>query len=131
MTKAGNFTIKVLHNRCFPNSFTNFLRTAIDMLLTNLLLISTSGDILSSFQKYADATDHRSAFWNLIGFLLTYEKALLKNFENHFVFKRLPRTNPGDLTSISGCFFLWKDNFWNTRILSKSSCMHSLTHAKF
>ena len=51
MTKAGNFTIKVLHNRCFPNSFTNFLRIAIDMLLTNLLLISRSGESKQNLSK--------------------------------------------------------------------------------
>lgn len=51
MTKAGNFTIKVLHSRCFPNSFTNFLRVAIDMLLTSLLSISRSRECKQNLSK--------------------------------------------------------------------------------
>ena len=44
LTKAENFTIKGLHYRSFPDTFTYLSRIAKDLLLTNLSLTSTSGE---------------------------------------------------------------------------------------
>lgn len=54
VTKTGNFTIKVPHIGCFPNGFTYFLRKGIDMLMTNLLLVSRSGESNQNLSKEQD-----------------------------------------------------------------------------